>query len=94
MDVDKTKAELLKYENRLQGLEEEDDSRKIYKEEQFLRTKISDTKAKINQFENNLQFFSSSDKESPLVKEVYDNIDELKDELEMWKTKLKKIKSL
>jgi len=94
MNVDKTKAELLKYENRLQGLEEADDNRKIYKEEQFLRTKISDTKAKINQFENNLQFFSSSDKESPLVKEVYDNIDELKDELEMWKTKLKKIKSL
>lgn len=92
--IDKTEAELLKYENRLQGLEESDDDQKIYKEEQFLRTKISDTKSKINQFENNLQFFSEDDKESPLVKEVYDNIDQLKEELEMWQTKLKKIKSL
>ncbi len=94
MKIDKTEAELLKYENRLHGLEEADDNRKIYKEEQFLRTKISDTKAKINQFENNLQFFSDADKESPLVKEVYDNIDKLKNELDMWKTKLDKIKSL
>ncbi len=94
MNIDKTEAELLKYENRLQGLEEADDNQQIYKEEQFLRTKISDTKSKINQFENNLQFFSESDKESPLVKEVYDNIDKLKDELEMWEIKLKKIKSL
>ncbi|MGX1023673.1 DUF349 domain-containing protein [Psychroflexus sp. MBR-150] len=94
MKINKTEAELLKYENRLQGLEEADDNQKIYKEEQFLRTKISDTKSKINQFENNLQFFSESDKESPLVKEVYDNIDKLKDELEMWEIKLRKIKSL
>lgn len=94
MNIDKTEAELLKYENRLQGLEESDDDQQIYKEEQFLRTKISDTKSKINQFENNLQFFSEDDKESPLVKEVYDNIDKLKEELEMWQTKLRKIKSL
>ena len=94
MKIDKTEAELLKYENRLQGLEEADDNQQIYKEEQFLRTKISDTKSKINQFENNLQFFSESDKESPLVKEVYDKIDKLKDELDMWEIKLRKIKSL
>jgi hypothetical protein len=94
MKIDKTQAELLKYENRLHGLEEADDNRQIYKEESFLRTKISDTNAKINQFENNLQFFSNADKESPLVKEVHENIEKLKDELEMWKTKLKKIKLL
>jgi len=94
INIDKTEAELLKYENRLQGLEESDDNQQIYKEEQFLRTKINDTKSKINQFENNLQFFSESDKESPLVKEVYDNIDKLKDELDMWEIKLRKIKSL
>jgi len=94
MKINKTEAELLKYENRLQGLEEADDNQQIYKEEQFLRTKISDTKNKINQFENNLQFFSQDDKESPLVKEVYDNIDKLKEELNMWEIKLRKIKSL
>jgi hypothetical protein len=94
MDIDHTKAEMLKYENRLQGLEEADDDNRLYKEEQFLRTKISETESKINQFENNLQFFSDADKESPLVKEVYDNIDKLKEELNMWKTKLRKIRSL
>ena len=94
INIDRTEGELLKYENRLQGLEEADDNQQIYKEEQFLRTKINDTKSKINQFENNLQFFSTSDKESPLVKEVYDNIDKLKNELEMWEIKLRKIKSL
>ncbi len=93
MDIDKTKAELLKYENRLQGLEEADDD-KLYKEEQFLRNKIGETESKINQFENNLQFFSESDKDSPIVQEVYGNIDKLKEELNMWKTKLRKIKSL
>lgn len=92
--IEKTEAELLKYESRLQGLEDSDDSQEIYREEQFLRTKINDTKDKINQFENNLQFFSESDKESPLVKEVYDNIEKLKNELNMWKVKLKKIKSI
>lgn len=94
INIDKTEAELLKYENRLQGLEESEDNQQIYKEEQFLRTKINDTKDKINQFENNLQFFSESDKESPIVKEVYDNIDKLKDELDMWEIKLRKIKSI
>ncbi len=94
MDIDRTKAEMLKYENRLQGLEEADDDNKLYKEEQFLRTKISETESKLNQFENNLQFFSDADKESPLVKEVHDNMDKLKEELNMWKTKLRKIRSL
>jgi hypothetical protein len=94
MDIDHTKAEMLKYENRLQGLEESNDDDKLYKEEQFLRTKISETESKLNQFENNLQFFSDADKESPLVKEVHDNMDKLKEELNMWKTKLRKIRSL
>lgn len=94
MDIDKTKAELLKYENILHDIEESDDDNKIYKEEQFLRTKISETESKINQFENNLQFFSESDKDNPIVQEVYGNIDKLKEELDMWKTKLRKIKSL
>jgi len=93
-DVDRNEAELLKYENRIQGIEESNDENKIYKEVQFLNNKINDTRAKINQFENNLQFFSDADQESPLVKEVHEKIDMLKSELEMWRTKLNKVKSL
>ncbi|GAA0756745.1 DUF349 domain-containing protein [Psychroflexus lacisalsi] len=95
IDISKTDAELMKYQNRLQNLEESDDSQRIYKEQTFLRKKIDDTKSELQQLENNLQFFSvDADRNNPLVKEVYSNIDKLKDDLEMWKTKLKKIKEL
>lgn len=95
IDISKTDAELMKYQNRLQNLEESDDSQRIYKEQTFLRKKIDDTKSELQQLENNLQFFSvDADRDNPLVKEVYSNIDKLKEDLEMWKTKLKKIKEL
>lgn len=94
IDISKTDAELLKYQNRLQNLEESDDTQRIYKEQTFLRKKIDDTKAEIQQLENNLQFFSDANRDNPLVKDVYNNIDKLKEDLEMWKTKLKRIKEL
>ncbi|MBZ9786053.1 DUF349 domain-containing protein [Psychroflexus sp. CAK57W] len=94
IDISKTDAELLKYQNRLQNLEESDDTLRIYKEQTFLRKKIDDTKAEIQQLENNLQFFSDANRDNPLVKDVYNTIDKLKEDLVMWKTKLKKIKEL
>ena len=94
IDIDKKDAELIKYDNRLHNLEETSDNFKINKEASFLRKKIDETKDKINQFENNLQFFSTQDENNPLVREVIDNIDKLKDELQMWKDKLTKLKEL
>ncbi|MCH8533506.1 MAG: DUF349 domain-containing protein [Flavobacteriaceae bacterium] len=94
IDIDKKDAELIKYDNRLHNLEETSDHFKINKEASFLRKKIDETKDNINQFENNLQFFSTQDESNPLVKEVIDNINKLKDELEMWKEKLSKLRDL
>lgn len=94
IDIDKKDAELIKYENRLNDLDEINDNNKINKEASFLRKKVDETKDKINQFENNLQFFSTQDESNPLVKEVIDNINKLKDELEMWKEKLTKLRDL
>jgi hypothetical protein len=94
IDVSKKDAELMKYQNKLQNLEDTDDSNSIYKEQTFLRKKIDETKAELQQLENNLQFFSNADRENPLVKDVYNNMDKLKEDLEMWKTKLQKIKAL
>jgi hypothetical protein len=94
IDISKTDAELMKYQNRLQNLEEADDNQRIYKEQTFLRKKIDETKSELQQLENNLQFFSESNRDNPLVKEVYNNMDKLKEDLDMWKTKLKKIKEL
>jgi hypothetical protein len=94
IDVSKTDAELMKYQNKLQNLEDTDDSNRIYKEQTFLRKKIDETKSELQQLENNLQFFSNADRENPLVKDVYNTMDKLKEDLEMWKTKLQKIKAL
>ncbi|WP_121666453.1 DUF349 domain-containing protein [Mesonia aquimarina] len=94
LDVDKKQAEMMKYENRIQALDQADDNRKIEKEAFFLRKKIDETKAEINQLENNMQFFSNADESNPLVKEVLNNIEKHKQQLETWKAKLKKVRSL
>lgn len=92
--VEKQDAEMLKYENRLQVLEDSSGDHQIVKEENFLRKRIDETKDKLNQFENNLQFFSNTNSDNPLVVEVKTTIEKLKSELEMWKTKLSKVRTL
>ncbi|HET8753173.1 MAG TPA: DUF349 domain-containing protein, partial [Salinimicrobium sp.] len=94
LDIDKTQTELLKYENKIQALEDADDTRKIHNEHFFLTKKIEETKAEIRQLENNLQFFSNVKDDNPLVKEVHKNIQDHKDQLEIWKEKLEKVKTL
>ncbi|MFV8226541.1 DUF349 domain-containing protein [Christiangramia aquimixticola] len=94
MDIDNTKAEMMKYENKVQALDNADDDRKIRNEHYFLTKKIEETKGEIRQLENNLQFFSNVDDDNPLVKEVHKNIANHKADLEVWKEKLEKIKSL
>ena len=94
LDIDRKQAEMLKYENRLETLDKNDNVREIEKEEFFLRKKISETKADINQLENNLQFFSNVDENNPLVRDVHKNIKKHQEQLETWKAKLKKIKAL
>lgn len=94
LDVDKTKAEMLKYENKLQALNQAEDDQQLQNEHYFLTKKIEETKAEIRQLENNLQFFSNVEEDNPLVQEVHKNIDAHKDQLEVWQEKLRKIKSL
>ena len=94
LDVDHTKAEMLKYENKVQALNDADDDKKLRNEHYFLTKKIEETKAEIRQLENNLQFFSNVDEDNPLVQDVHKNIAAQKEQLEIWKEKLRKIKSL
>ena len=56
--------------------------------------KIDETKSEILQLENNLQFFKHVAKDNPLVKDVYKNIDNHKEQLALWKEKLVKIKAI
>lgn len=60
----------------------------------FPYQKIEETKAEIRQLENNLQFFSNVNEDNPLVQDVHKNIAAQKEQLEVWKEKLLKIKSL
>ncbi len=94
VDISRKEAELIKYENKLKDLDETTDTRKIKREEIFLRKRIDETESEKNQLENNLQFFSTTNKDNPLVKEVQDKIKKLEEDLDMWKTKLDKIRRL
>ena len=94
LDVSNTKAEMMKYENKIQALNDADDDKKLRNEHYFLSKKVDETKAEIRQLENNLQFFSNVKDDNPLVKEVLKNIENHKEDLKIWKEKLKAIKSL
>ncbi|MFT4697862.1 MAG: hypothetical protein ACI9SJ_000993 [Flavobacteriaceae bacterium] len=94
LDIDKKEIELIKFENKLNTLASEDDIRKLQNEEFFLGKKVSEVQNEIRQLENNLGFFQHVDKNNPMVKEVYKNIDTQKDQLDVWKRKLSKIRKV
>jgi hypothetical protein len=94
LDMDKKQTEMLKYENKVQALENSDDDRQLNNEHYFLSKKIEETKAEIIQLENNLQFFAHVEDEHPMVQEVKKNIEDHKEQLKIWKEKLAKVKSL
>ena len=94
LKMDKNEVELIKFENKLEVLSQDENNQNLDHERSFIRKKIDEIKAQINQLENNLQFFTNVDDDNPLVKEVHNNIKNHKDSLKLWKTKLSKIKEL
>ncbi|APY12078.1 chromosome segregation protein [Seonamhaeicola sp. S2-3] len=94
LDMDKNEIEMIKFENKLDTLNNPEDTRNLDNERAFIRKKIDEVKGEINQLENNLQFFTNVDDDNPLVKEVRNNIKAHKESLKLWKIKLQKIKEL
>lgn len=94
LKLDKAEAEMIKYENKLDSLQNPDDTRNLDNERIFIRKKLDEVKGQINQLENNLQFFTNVNEDNPLVKEVHTNIKKHKEDLDLWKAKLQKIKKL
>ncbi|KJD33612.1 chromosome segregation protein [Tamlana nanhaiensis] len=95
LDMEKNEVEMIKFENKLDTLSAaSEDTRDLDNERAFIRKKIDEVKSQINQLENNLQFFTNVDDDNPLVKEVKNNIKAHKESLNLWKTKLSKIKEL
>ncbi|WP_100616115.1 DUF349 domain-containing protein [Confluentibacter citreus] len=94
LKMDKDELEMIKFENKLEDLNNSDNNKNLDNERSFISKKIDDIKGQINQLENNLQFFTNVDEDNPVVKEVLNNIENHKDELKLWKKKLSKIKEL
>ena len=94
LDLSRKDSELIKYDNRVASLADQDGDQALNKERFFITKKIDEVKAEIIQLENNLGFFQHVADDNPLVKEVHKNIAEHKKTLEIWKEKLKKLKTL
>lgn len=94
LDLSKKEMELIRYDNKLSGITSQDDEKKIKNEHFFISKKIEELKNDIRQLENNLGFFQHVDENNPMVKEVHKNIKKHKDELELWKAKMKKLKEV
>ncbi|MCX2678463.1 DUF349 domain-containing protein [Galbibacter sp. EGI 63066] len=93
LDLDKQKAELIKYGNKLDQLANSDNDSLISNERIYIRRKIDEVKSEIRQLENNLQFINA-DESNPIVKEVQKNIEKHVEDLNLWKAKLKKLKNM
>ncbi|MFK7049965.1 MULTISPECIES: DUF349 domain-containing protein [Flavobacterium] len=89
----KREAEMMRFNSRLEQLTQEGKN-KIDGEKIFIQRKIEEVQNEIFQLENNIQFFSNAKKDNPMIIEVKKNIERNKEELAMWKEKLKQIFSL
>ncbi|MBP6001150.1 MAG: DUF349 domain-containing protein [Flavobacterium sp.] len=95
LSLSKKDTEMMRFSNRLEQLNENDDKRALEQEQFFIRKKIDEVQGEIFQLENNIQFISSSSKgENPFIKEVQKSIERHKDELKLWKEKLQQIKNM
>lgn len=94
LDLGKKEKELIKFDNKLNALVNQNDERQLQNEHFYLSKRIDEIRDEIRQLENNLGFFHNVDKNNALVREVYKNIDKHKDELEVLKAKLSKIKEV
>ncbi|MAZ73287.1 MAG: chromosome segregation protein, partial [Flavobacteriaceae bacterium] len=71
LDLGKSEAELIKYENKVSSMVSQEDERKLQNEHFFISKKIDEVKAEINQLENNLGFFQHVPDDNPMVAEVH-----------------------
>ncbi|WP_396181010.1 DUF349 domain-containing protein [Flavobacterium sp.] len=94
LSLSKKDAEMMKFSNRLDQLSEGNDQRAIANEQIFMRRKIDELNHEINQLENNIGFFSNAKGNNPFIKEVQNNIEKHKEELQTWKDKLIKLNSI
>lgn len=93
LDLGKKETELIKFENKLSSMVSQEDDRKLQNEQFYISKKIEEGKNEIRQLENNLGFFKHVDEKNPMVKDVHNKIDRHKEQLDVWKSKLSKIRA-
>jgi hypothetical protein len=97
LSLSKKETEMVRFSNRVGNLSESNDTRKLENEKIFIMRKIDEVQNEIFQLENNIQFFTNTKnakKENSIVLEVRKNIAVQKETLEVWKEKLKQIRSI
>ncbi len=94
LDISKEEAIFLKFKNIVNFYVDQKDIRKIEGEQFFVRKKIDELTKEIKQLENNVSFISNVSDDNPLVKNVLDNIESYKDDLQIWKRKIDYLKRL
>ena len=88
LGLDKEEADFLKFKNLVDNYAENHDGRRLDNEQMFVRKKVDEVTKEIKQLENNISFISNASEDNPLVKNVYQNIEDYKKELQVWKRKL------
>ncbi len=94
LSLSKRETEMMKFDAKLEQMVENEDGRALEKEQYFIRKKIGEVQNEIFQLENNIQFITNAKKDNPFLKEVQKNIERHKDDLKVWKEKLKKLRNV
>ncbi|NUY81189.1 DUF349 domain-containing protein [Flavobacterium sp. MAH-1] len=94
LSLSKKEGEMMRFTNRVEALAGNEDTRKLDNEKIFLMRKIDEVQSEIFQLENNIQFFANAKKDNPMVAEVRKNIERHKEELDMFKQKLKQLRNM
>ena len=94
LSLDKKEISMLKFTHVVDGMAVNEDFRKLDSEQLFVRKKIDEVVKEMQQLENNLGFFSNAKDDNPLVLNVKNRVAEFKEDLNIWKEKLKYLKKL
>ena len=92
--IDIKEIEMIKFENLINSYLEQKNYKKLNGEQLFVRKKMDETVREIQQLENNIGFISNASADSPLLKNVIQNINVYKEKLKVWKAKLEYLKKL
>lgn len=76
IDYDRAQARRIRFENKLDNLEEKGGASELKKERSFIGRKVEEAQRELAQLETNMSFFRNSDPKSPIVKEAQKKLEE------------------